>query len=90
MRELIIAGRTITVSHIETEATEFHDIYKLNVVEIPTNLPVKRQDDQDEFYKNEADKFAAIVKTVRKTVLRLLPRALRMRMTATSRKPKPK
>ncbi|TPE62283.1 preprotein translocase subunit SecA [Sandaracinobacter neustonicus] len=48
-----------------TEAPEFFDIYKLNVVEIPTNLPVKRQDDQDEFYKNEADKFAAIVKTVK-------------------------
>jgi preprotein translocase subunit SecA len=48
-----------------TEAPEFYDIYKLNVVEIPTNLPVKRQDDQDEFYKNEADKFAAIVKTIK-------------------------
>ncbi|MBS3961999.1 MAG: preprotein translocase subunit SecA [Sandarakinorhabdus sp.] len=47
-----------------TEAPEFFDIYRLNVVEIPTNVDVRRQDDQDEFYKNEADKFAAIVKTV--------------------------
>ncbi|WP_199553327.1 preprotein translocase subunit SecA [Sandaracinobacteroides hominis] len=48
-----------------TEAPEFYDIYKLNVIEIPTNLPVRRIDNQDEFYKNEADKFAAIVKTVK-------------------------
>jgi preprotein translocase subunit SecA len=57
-----LSGMTGTAA---TEAPEFYDIYKLNVVEIPTNLPVKRQDDQDEFYKNEADKFAAIVKTIR-------------------------
>ncbi|MCG2840816.1 preprotein translocase subunit SecA [Sandaracinobacter sp. RS1-74] len=56
-----LSGMTGTAS---TEAPEFYDIYKLNVVEIPTNLPVKRQDDQDEFYKNEADKFAAIVKAI--------------------------
>ena len=56
-----LSGMTGTAA---TEAPEFYDIYKLNVVEIPTNLPVRRQDDQDEFYKNEADKFAAIVKTI--------------------------
>jgi len=43
-----------------TEAPEFYDIYKMNVVTIPTNLPVRRIDDDDQFYKNENDKFAAI------------------------------
>ncbi|MGL6044248.1 MAG: preprotein translocase subunit SecA, partial [Sandaracinobacteroides sp.] len=57
-----LSGMTGTAA---TEAPEFYDIYKLNVVEIPTNLPVSRQDDQDEFYKNEADKFAAIVVTIK-------------------------
>ena len=47
-----------------TEASEFYDIYKLNVIEIPTNVPVKRMDVDDEFYKSEADKFAAIVKAI--------------------------
>ncbi|MGQ5701066.1 preprotein translocase subunit SecA [Sandaracinobacteroides sp. A072] len=56
-----LSGMTGTAS---TEAGEFFDIYKLNVVEIPTNLPVQRKDDQDQFYKNEADKFAAIVKAI--------------------------
>src|SRR5215210_893329 len=48
-----------------TEAPEFFDIYKMNVVTIPTNLPVKRIDDDDEFYKNITDKFAAIAKEIR-------------------------
>jgi preprotein translocase subunit SecA len=56
-----LSGMTGTAA---TEAPEFFDIYKLNVVEIPTNVDVKRIDNQDEFYKNEADKFAAIVKTI--------------------------
>ena len=56
-----LSGMTGTAA---TEAPEFFDIYKLNVAEIPTNLPVQRIDDQDEFYKNEADKFQAIVKAI--------------------------
>jgi preprotein translocase subunit SecA len=48
-----------------TEAPEFYDIYKMNVVTIPTNLPVKRQDEDDEFYKNQNDKFAAIAKSIK-------------------------
>ncbi|WP_419815987.1 preprotein translocase subunit SecA [Glacieibacterium sp.] len=48
-----------------TEAAEFYDIYKLNVVDIPTNLPVQRSDAEDEFYKNADEKFKAIVKTIR-------------------------
>jgi preprotein translocase subunit SecA len=57
-----LAGMTGTAA---TEAPEFFDIYKLNTVSIPTNVPVKREDVDDEFYKNEADKFAAIVKSIK-------------------------
>ena len=57
-----ISGMTGTAA---TEAGEFHEIYKLNVVEIPTNLPVQRIDESDEFYKNTADKFAAIARTIK-------------------------
>src|SRR3954464_5301668 len=48
-----------------TEAPEFFDIYKMNVVAIPTNVAVQRQDEDDEFYKNQEDKFAAIVEAIR-------------------------
>src|SRR5579871_25197 len=48
-----------------TEAPEFFDIYKMNVVAIPTNVPVKRIDEEDEFYKNTMDKFGAIAKLIR-------------------------
>jgi preprotein translocase subunit SecA len=47
-----------------TEAPEFFDIYKMNVVTIPTNVPVQRIDDEDEFYKNIHDKFGAIAKEI--------------------------
>ncbi|MEO7635552.1 MAG: preprotein translocase subunit SecA [Sphingomicrobium sp.] len=43
-----------------TEAPEFFDIYKMNVVAIPTNVEVLRQDDDDVFYKTMQEKFAAI------------------------------
>ena len=43
-----------------TEAPEFFDIYKMNVVAIPTNVPVLRQDEDDEFYKTITEKFSAI------------------------------
>jgi len=56
-----LGGMTGTAS---TEATEFHEIYKMNVVTIPTNLPVQRIDDDDEFYKNTHDKFRAIAKAI--------------------------
>lgn len=48
-----------------TEAPEFFDIYRMNVVSIPTNVPVKRIDEDDEFYKNITDKFAAIAKEIK-------------------------
>ncbi len=58
-----LAGMTGTAL---TEAPEFFDIYKMNVVSIPTNVPVLRIDDEDEFYKNITDKFGAIAKEIRK------------------------
>ncbi len=48
-----------------TEAPEFFDIYKMNVVSIPTNVPVQRRDDDDEFYKSMPEKFAAIAKEIK-------------------------
>ena len=56
-----------------TEAAEFFDIYKLNVVEIPTNQPVLRKDVDDEFYKDAEQKFKAIVKTIREAQERKQP-----------------
>jgi preprotein translocase subunit SecA len=57
-----LSGMTGTAA---TEAGEFHEIYKLGVVEIPTNLPVQRVDEDDQFYKNTQDKFGAIAKTIK-------------------------
>ncbi|RZV34054.1 MAG: preprotein translocase subunit SecA [Sphingomonadaceae bacterium] len=57
-----LSGMTGTAS---TEAAEFWDIYKMNVVEIPTNVPVQRIDEEDEFYKNTLDKFGAIAKAIK-------------------------
>ncbi len=57
-----LSGMTGTAA---TEAPEFYDIYKMNVVTIPTNVPVQRVDEEDEFYKNTHDKFGAIAKLIR-------------------------
>jgi preprotein translocase subunit SecA len=57
-----LAGMTGTAA---TEAAEFFDIYRMNVVTIPTNVPVQRIDEEDEFYKNTTDKFQAIAKLIR-------------------------
>ncbi|MBS7671278.1 preprotein translocase subunit SecA [Croceicoccus gelatinilyticus] len=57
-----LSGMTGTAA---TEAAEFFDIYKLNVVEIPTNLPIQRVDEEDQFFKNTHDKFRAIAKSIR-------------------------
>ena len=54
-----LAGMTGTA---ETEATEFHQIYKLDVVVIPTNKPCKRVDFNDCVYKTKREKFNAVVK----------------------------
>lgn len=57
-----LSGMTGTAA---TEAAEFWDIYKMNVVTIPTNVTIQRIDEQDEFYKNTNDKFQAIAKAIR-------------------------
>src|SRR6476659_3478612 len=48
-----------------TEAPEFFDIYKMNVVAIPTNVPVQRIDEDDVFYKTMQEKFAAIAEELK-------------------------
>jgi len=52
-----LSGMTGTAA---TEADEFAEIYKLEVVEIPTNVPVARQDSDDEVYKSGAEKYEAV------------------------------
>jgi len=56
-----LAGMTGTAM---TEAAEFMDIYKLDVLEIPTNVPVARKDADDEVYRTEGEKYDAIIKLV--------------------------
>ena len=58
-----LAGMTGTA---ETEAREFKDIYKLDVVSIPTNRPVNRIDGNDQIYRTEREKFKAIIADVQK------------------------
>ncbi|MDZ4405967.1 preprotein translocase subunit SecA [Prosthecobacter sp.] len=49
----------------ETDAAEFHDIYNLDVLTIPTNRPVKRKDHNDSIYKTRREKFAAVIDLIR-------------------------
>ncbi len=56
-----LAGMTGTAS---TEANEFAEIYKLEVVEIPTNKPVRRFDEDDEVYRSAEEKLRAIVSEI--------------------------
>src|SRR3546814_3186759 len=56
-----LAGMTGTAS---TEAAEFADIYNLEVVEIPTNVPVARLDEDDEVYRPAREKYESIVKLI--------------------------
>ena len=56
-----LAGMTGTA---ETEASEFHEIYKLDVVVVPTNRPVRRVDTNDLIYKTQREKFKAILEEV--------------------------
>ena len=50
-----------------TEESEFEEIYNLDVVEIPTNKPMVRKDENDVIYKNEAAKFRAVVESVKES-----------------------
>ena len=57
-----LAGMTGTA---ETEANEFHDIYKLDVVVVPTNRPIARVDLDDSIYKTRREKYNAILKEIK-------------------------
>jgi preprotein translocase subunit SecA len=57
-----LAGMTGTA---DTEAYEFQEIYGLETVIIPTNVPMVRNDQNDQIFKNDQEKFAAIIKDVR-------------------------
>lgn len=48
----------------ETEAGEFWDIYKLDVVVIPTNRPIARNDMNDRIYKTKREKYAAVIEEI--------------------------
>jgi preprotein translocase subunit SecA len=65
-----LAGMTGTAA---TEADELFDIYKLEVVEIPTNVQVARLDEDDEVYRTQAEKYAAILTEVERANARLQP-----------------
>ena len=58
-----LAGMTGTA---ETEAREFKDIYKLDVVVIPTNRPIRRIDGNDQIYRTQREKYKAIIAEVQK------------------------
>ncbi|WCR57583.1 preprotein translocase subunit SecA [Wolbachia endosymbiont of Ctenocephalides felis wCfeJ] len=65
-----LSGMTGTAA---TEAEEFRDIYRLNVVKVPTNVPVKRIDVDDEIYGTEKEKFHAVLKFIEECHKRLQP-----------------
>jgi preprotein translocase subunit SecA len=57
-----LAGMTGTAI---TEAEEFMDIYNLDVLEVPTNVPVARKDEDDEVYRTQKEKYDAIATTIK-------------------------
>jgi preprotein translocase subunit SecA len=65
-----LAGMTGTAM---TEAAEFEEIYKLGVVDIPTNLPVARLDHNDKIYKTMAEKEQAIIALIKECLERKQP-----------------
>ena len=65
-----LSGMTGTAA---TEAQEFGDIYKMDVLEIPTNRPVARVDDDDEVYRTEAEKNASILMQIEDCYVRGQP-----------------
>lgn len=65
-----LAGMTGTAL---TEAAEFDEIYGLNPVEIPTNIPVARIDADDEIYKSEREKYDSVVELIKECVERKQP-----------------
>jgi preprotein translocase subunit SecA len=65
-----LAGMTGTAS---TEADEFAEIYKLVVVEIPTNLPIRRDDEDDEVYRTTEEKMRAVVREIEDANAKMQP-----------------
>ncbi|AQS42201.1 MAG: Protein translocase subunit SecA [Candidatus Tokpelaia hoelldobleri] len=65
-----LAGMTGTAA---TEAEEFASIYDLEVVEIPTNLPVQRMDEDDEVYRTVEEKYRAIIRDIKEAHARGQP-----------------
>lgn len=65
-----LSGMTGTA---ETEAAEFWDIYKLDVVVVPTNRPISREDKQDLVYKTAREKYNAVIEEVEKLVAEKRP-----------------
>ena len=65
-----LSGMTGTAA---TEAQEFHDIYKMDVLEVPTHRPIKRIDHDDEVYRTEAEKNQAIARQIAECHLRGQP-----------------
>lgn len=57
-----LSGMTGTAA---TEAEEFAEIYKLGVVEVPTNRPVQRIDEHDRVYRTAAEKYAAVIEAIK-------------------------
>ena len=57
-----LSGMTGTA---KTEEEEFQDIYHMDVIEIPTNKPVIRQDNPDEIYRTEGEKFGAVIDDIK-------------------------
>ncbi len=65
-----LAGMTGTA---DTEAAEFHDIYKLDVNVIPTNRPVARKDANDRIYKTRREKYNAVISEIKECHARAQP-----------------
>src|SRR5438045_538352 len=65
-----LAGMTGTA---ETEAAEFHDIYKLDVNMVPTNRPVARKDANDRIYKTRREKYNAVINEIKDSHTRQQP-----------------
>ncbi len=65
-----LAGMTGTAA---TEADEFAEIYKLDVVEIPTNKPVARLDEDDEVYRTQSEKVRAIIREIEEANKQMQP-----------------
>jgi preprotein translocase subunit SecA len=65
-----LAGMTGTA---ETEAAEFHDIYKLDVNVIPTNRPVRRKDHNDRIYKTRREKYNSVINEIKDCHVRQQP-----------------